>query len=182
MSAQQQQCRLFSIFSNQPITAPYFPNQPITIHFLVLFDWPIQISSTLIGQHPKENIRPRPREHPVFTHIGQSKIAFAFHSTNHYQTETTVAKSTASNNPTSPSPIHPALRTTSASSPPPPPLTSPPTGAPDDHQRRGRGEGATKPSSRPRPFADRSRRSSTTALLVELFGAVDLATVVSVWR
>ena len=91
----------------QSITALYFLNKPIKIHFLFSSDWSIQISGPLIGQNPKENIRPRPGEHPVFTLLGQSKTAFAFPSTNHRQTETTFANSTTSNNPTSPYPIHP---------------------------------------------------------------------------
>ena len=132
---------------NQPITAPYLPNQPITIHFLLSSDWSIQISSPLIGQHPKENIRPRPGEHPVFTLIGQSKTAFAFPSTNHRQTETTVAKSTAPNKPTSPTtsstPL-PALR------PAPPALHPPPLTTGRDG---GRGGGAVESPPRPRPVA-----------------------------
>ena len=131
---------------NQPITAPYLPNQPITIHFLLSSDWSIQISSPLIGQHPKENMRPRPGEHPVFTVIGQSKTAFAFPSTNHRQTETTVAKSTAPNKPTSTtsSTLLPALRP----APPalhPPPLTTGRGGS--------RGGGAVELPPRPCPVA-----------------------------
>ena len=135
---------------NQPITASYLPNQPITIHCLLSSDWSIQISSPLIGQHP-ENIRPRLGEHPVFTLIGQSKTAIAFPSTNHRQTETTVAKSTAPNKPTSPSPstLLPALR------PAPPALHPLPLTTGRDG---GRGEGAVESPPWPPP---RRRRIAT---------------------
>ena len=143
---------------NQPITAPYLPNQPITIHFLLSSDWSIQISSPLIGQHPKENIRPRPGEHPVFTLIGQSKTAFAFPSpsTNHRQTETTVAKSTAPNKPTSPTPIHPSPRATPGpTSPPPTAPWRPVAGAPSSRRRGPRPVAAAAPAPSP---ADRDAR------------------------
>ena len=63
-----------------------------TIQFIFSSNLPIKILDPLIGQHPKENIRPQSGEHPVFPLIDQPKAAFAFLSTNHHQTKTTLAK------------------------------------------------------------------------------------------